>query len=82
MLYPYQQRWLQSQSRFKIGMFARQTGKTFTTTLDIVLGCLSAATDKRPERCNVVAWAQTIATSIDFARRFRGRWQRRACACF
>ena len=27
---PYQKRWLDDRSRFKIGMFARQTGKTFT----------------------------------------------------
>lgn len=35
ILYPYQRRWLDDRSRFKIGMFARQTGKTFTTTLEI-----------------------------------------------
>ncbi len=50
MLLPYQQRWLQSQARFKIGMFARQTGKTFTTTLDIVLDCLAAWTQGRRAR--------------------------------
>ena len=41
-LYPYQQKWLADKSRFKVGMFARQTGKTFTTTLEIVLDCLEA----------------------------------------
>lgn len=41
-LYPYQQQWLADSSRFKVGMFARQTGKTFTTTLEIVLDCLDA----------------------------------------
>lgn len=41
-LYPYQQKWLADRARFKIGMFARQTGKTFTTTLDIVDSCLRA----------------------------------------
>ncbi|HQO28164.1 MAG TPA: terminase family protein [Accumulibacter sp.] len=41
-LYPYQRQWLQDESRFKIGMFARQTGKTFTTTLEIALDCLRA----------------------------------------
>ena len=41
-LYPYQQSWLADSSRFKVGMFARQTGKTFTTTLEIVLDCLDA----------------------------------------
>ena len=35
-LYPYQRAWLADKARFKIGMFARQTGKTFTTTLEIV----------------------------------------------
>ena len=30
ILYPYQRRWLDDNARFKIGMFARQTGKTFT----------------------------------------------------
>lgn len=35
-LYEYQVKWIQDKSRFKIGMFARQTGKTFTTTLEIV----------------------------------------------
>ena len=37
ILYPYQKAWLEDDSRFKIGMFARQTGKTFTTTLEIAL---------------------------------------------
>lgn len=41
-LYPYQKKWLADNSRFKVGMFARQTGKTFTTTLEIVLDCLDA----------------------------------------
>ena len=36
ILYPYQQRWLKDKARFKLGRFARQTGKTFTTTLEIV----------------------------------------------
>lgn len=35
-IYPYQQRWFLDRSRFKLGKFARQTGKTFTTTLEIV----------------------------------------------
>lgn len=42
LLYPYQQRWVRDASRFKIGMFARQTGKTFTTTLELTLDCLEA----------------------------------------
>lgn len=35
-LYGYQQRWFKDRSRFKLGKFARQTGKTFTTTLEVV----------------------------------------------
>ena len=27
-LYPYQREWLLNRSRFKVGMFARQTGNT------------------------------------------------------
>lgn len=49
-LYPYQQRWLKDKSRFKIAMFARQTGKTFTTTLEIVNDCLDAEAQGRKER--------------------------------
>lgn len=33
-----------------MGMFARQTGKTFTTTLEIVDSCLAAAAEGRRER--------------------------------
>ena len=35
-LYKYQQRYLLDGARFKLAKFARQTGKTFTTTLEIV----------------------------------------------
>lgn len=45
---PYQRRWIADESRFKIGMFARQCGKTFTATLEIVLDCLDA--ESRGER--------------------------------
>jgi phage FluMu gp28-like protein len=41
-LYNYQLRYLEDKSRFKIAMFARQTGKTFTTTLEIVDDCFDA----------------------------------------
>ena len=41
-LYPYQQTWFENKCRFKIGLFARQTGKTFTTTLEIVDDCMEA----------------------------------------
>lgn len=35
-LFAYQRKWIRDRRRFKVGMFARQTGKTFTTTLEIV----------------------------------------------
>lgn len=35
ILLPYQRRWVDDPTRFKIGMFARQSGKTFSTTLEI-----------------------------------------------
>lgn len=47
-LFSYQKAWLKDQSRFKIGMQARQTGKTFETSLEIVDNCFEAAvTGKR-----------------------------------
>lgn len=49
-LHAYQQDWLLDKSRFKIGMFARQTGKTFTTTLEVVDNCFEAAVMGRRER--------------------------------
>lgn len=42
VLYPYQRKWIMDKSRFKIGMFARQTGKTFATTLEIALDMVQA----------------------------------------
>lgn len=41
-LYPYQRAWVQDDSRFKIAMFARQCGKTFTSTLEIALDVVRA----------------------------------------
>ena len=39
---PYQKRWLADRSRFKIGMFSRQTGKTFTNCAEVVESCIDA----------------------------------------
>jgi phage FluMu gp28-like protein len=50
LLYPYQRRWLEDTNRFKCGMFARQTGKTFTTTLEIVRDCMQAELQGRRVR--------------------------------
>ncbi|MEO0034835.1 MAG: hypothetical protein RLZZ501_858 [Pseudomonadota bacterium] len=50
ILTPYQRRWIDDSSRFKIGMFARQAGKTFTTTLEVVEDCLAAEAAGRRAR--------------------------------
>ena len=50
ILYPYQKRWLDDTARFKIGMFARQTGKTFTTTLEIAEDLIDAEVTSRRTR--------------------------------
>lgn len=49
-LYAFQRRWFLDRSRFKLGKFARQTGKTFTTTLEIVDDCFAAEVDARRTR--------------------------------
>lgn len=49
-LYDYQQQWFKNKSRFKVGMFARQTGKTFTTTLEIVDDVMQAEAEGRRSR--------------------------------
>jgi phage FluMu gp28-like protein len=52
-LYPYQRRWVQDDARFKIAMFARQCGKTFTSTLELVLDCIRAES-QGGRRCWVI----------------------------
>lgn len=42
LLFPYQRAWVGDAARFKVGMWARQTGKTFTCTLELVLDCIEA----------------------------------------
>ncbi|MEP9350582.1 terminase family protein [Xanthobacter sp. KR7-225] len=49
-LHGFQRRWFTDRSRFKLGKFARQTGKTFTTTLEITDDCFAAAVQSRRER--------------------------------
>lgn len=47
---PYQRAWIEDASRFKIGMFARQTGKTFSTCGECVDDCFRAWAEDRRER--------------------------------
>ncbi len=41
-LLPYQQKWVQDRSRFKIGLWARQTGKSTACAVEIINDCLRA----------------------------------------
>jgi phage FluMu gp28-like protein len=43
-LYDYQKRWVGDRSRFKIGLFSRQAGKSFATSLEAVLDCYAKKT--------------------------------------
>lgn len=47
---PYQRAWISDGSRFKIGMFARQTGKTFSTCGECVDDCFRAWSEDRRAR--------------------------------
>ncbi|CAA0130467.1 Uncharacterised protein [Starkeya nomas] len=49
-LYRYQRRWLRDPARFKAAMFSRQSGKTFTTTLEVADNCFEAVVRQRRER--------------------------------
>lgn len=61
VLYPYQQRYLRDVGRWKAGMWSRQTGKTFTTTLEAVLDCLEAESMGRASRWTVMSISQARA---------------------
>lgn len=50
ILYPYQRRYADDKSRFKAAMFARQTGKTFTSTLEIADDVVECELAKRRAR--------------------------------
>ena len=39
ILMPYQRTWVEDASRFKIGLWSRQTGKSFATACEAVLDC-------------------------------------------
>jgi phage FluMu gp28-like protein len=58
---PYQKRWLKDQSRFKIGMFARQSGKTFTTCGEIVDDCIQAEIQRRRVRWVILSRSERQA---------------------
>lgn len=47
---PYQRRWIEDQSRFKIAMYSRQSGKTFSTCAEVVDDCIKAEIEGRRVR--------------------------------
>ncbi|HWO99760.1 MAG TPA: terminase family protein [Methylococcus sp.] len=55
VLFSYQRRYLQDTSRWKAACWSRQTGKTFTTTLEAVLDCLEAETEGRIARWTILS---------------------------
>lgn len=50
ILLPYQRKWVADTSRLKIGMMARQVGKTFTTTFEIAEDVVRAELEGRKTR--------------------------------
>lgn len=63
-IYPYQEQWLKDKSRFKIGMQARQTGKTFTNSLEIVDDCFEELTKGRRARWIILSAGERQAKEI------------------
>ncbi len=61
ILYPYQCEYLRDKSKFKAAMFARQTGKTFTTTLEIVDDVLDAMAAGKPTRWTIMSISKARA---------------------
>ncbi len=48
--YPYQRRWIDDDARFKAGMFSRQSGKTYSTSGELVKDCLQMEMGRRRTR--------------------------------
>lgn len=61
VLYPYQKRYLADTNRFKAGMWSRQSGKTFTTTLEAVLDTLQAEAQGRIARWTILSVSEARA---------------------
>lgn len=61
---PYQQAWISDDSRFKIGMFARQTGKTFSTGGECADDCFKAWIDDRRTRWVILSRGERQAAEM------------------
>ena len=63
-LMPYQRRWLDDSARFKIGMFARQTGKTFMNCAEILKDCIEAEKNKNKTRWIILSRGERQAQEV------------------
>ncbi|TRD18384.1 terminase large subunit domain-containing protein [Palleronia caenipelagi] len=61
---PYQQAWISDQSRFKIGMFSRQTGKTFSTGGECADDCFTAWAEDRRARWVILSRGERQAAEM------------------
>ncbi|MFN3575379.1 MAG: terminase large subunit domain-containing protein [Tabrizicola sp.] len=61
---PYQRAWISDESRFKIGMFARQTGKTFSTGGECVDDCFRGWAEDRRSRWVILSRGERQAAEM------------------
>jgi phage FluMu gp28-like protein len=61
---PYQKAWIADQSRFKIGMFSRQTGKTFSTGGECADDCFTAWAEDRRTRWVILSRGERQAAEM------------------
>lgn len=61
---PYQRKWIEDQSRFKIGMFSRQTGKTFTTGGECADDCFRGWIEDRRARWVILSRGERQAAEM------------------
>ena len=61
---PYQRNWIEDQSRFKIGMFSRQTGKTFSTGGECADDCFRGWAEDRRARWVILSRGERQAAEM------------------
>ena len=61
---PYQRAWIADESRFKIGMFARQTGKTFSTGGECSDDCFRGWAEDRRARWVILSRGERQAAEM------------------
>lgn len=61
---PYQRAWIADESLFKAGMFARQTGKTFSTGGECADDCFRAWAEDRRERWVILSRGERQAAEM------------------